>query len=122
MKLHSDTLTESDVREALQNAKDRGGVDRLVVFSELNARGSRKRKGGFEVRLEWCGFKVKGDGRRFVNSGSRGAGQDYAAFYSEWGWFIAELFAKDSEMIFDRYDGEENFHESTRHAFHFTTV
>lgn len=122
MKLHSDTLTIDDVREALSNAKQRGGVDSAVVFSTLDRRGSRSRKGAFEVRLEWLGTKVKGDGRRFTNSGNGGAGQDYAAFYSEWGWFIAELYAKDSEMIFDRYKDEEDFHATTRHQFHYATV
>lgn len=122
MKLHTDTLTESDIRDALQKAKELGGVDGLVVFSELNERGSRSRKGAFEVRLEWCGTKVKGDGRRLTNSGSHGAGQDYAAFYSEWGWFLAEVFDMDPEATLDRYDGRDSFHQITRHQFHHATV
>lgn len=122
MKLHSDTLTESDVRDAMQKAKDRGGVDRLVVFETLSARGSRSHKYSYEIRLEWLGTKVKGDGRRFTNSGNGGASDTYAAFYSEWGWFLAEVFDMDENAMLDRYKGRDSFHEITRHAFHYAAV
>jgi hypothetical protein len=119
MKLHSNILTEADVREALSRAKRRGNVDRLIDFSELSARGSRSRKNGFEVRLEWLGTKVKGDGRRWTNTGSYGAdtGGAYAATRDEWGWFIAELFQMDEHAIFGYYEGMDNFDTSTRHAY-----
>lgn len=122
MKLHSDTLTVSDVQDAMKRAKDRGGVDRLVCFDTLAPRGSRSRKNGFEVRLEWVGTKVKGDGRRFTNSGNGGASDTYAAFYEEWGWFLAEVFDMDPDAKLDRYEGRDSFHQLTRHAFHYATV
>jgi hypothetical protein len=122
MKLHSDTLTVDDVRDAMLKAKERGGVDRLVVFNTLSARGSRSRKNGIEIRLEWVGTKVKGDGRRKTNSGSYGSGDDYAAFYAEWGWFLAEVFDMDPDAKLDRYEGRDSFHQLTRHAFHYAAV
>jgi hypothetical protein len=123
MRLHSDTLTESDVRDALDRAKRRGHVDRLVVFSELVGRGSRTRKNGFEIRLEWLGDKQKGDGRRYTNSGNGGAGTSaYAALYSEWGWFIAELFDKDADAVFGNYKGRDDFDNQTRWQFEISTA
>lgn len=126
MKLHSNILTESDVRDALERAKKRGHVDRLTVFDVLDAKGSRTRKNAFEVHLEWIGDKVKGDGRRWTNSGKRGADSydngrgTYAATYDEWGWFIAELFDKDENAVFGHYKGMDSFNSQTKHAYELT--
>lgn len=123
MKLHSNILTESDIRDALETAKQRGNIDRSVVFDVLERKGSRKRSHGFEVHLEWLGNKVKGDGRRWTNSGNRGADSygngrgTYAATYDEWGWLIAELFGKDEHMIFGHYEGMDNFDSRTKFAY-----
>jgi hypothetical protein len=124
MKLHSDILTESDVRDALDRAKQRGHVDRLVIFDVLEVKGSRTRKNGFEVHLEWLGTKVKGDGRRWTNTGQRGAdtGGMYAATYDEWGWFIAELFDKDENAVFGQYKGLDHFNTYTKYAYELTTA
>jgi len=128
MKLHSDILTATDVRDALDRAKQRGNVDRLVDFMILEPRGSRSRKNGFEVRLEWLGEKQKGDGRHWTNSGNGGANSyrngngTYAATYDEWGWFIAELFDKDENMIFGTYKGLDSFDNQTRYAFELATA
>lgn len=123
MKMHSNILTESAIREALERAKERGNVDRDVHFMILEPRGSRQRANGFEIRLEWLGTKTKGDGRRWTNSGNGGANSEhngngtYAATYDEWGWFIAELFNKDEELIFGHYKGWDSFLTQTRYAF-----
>lgn len=119
MKMHSDTLTESDIRDALKRAKDLGQVDRLTNFEVLDARGSRTRKNGFEIRLAWYGEKVKGDGRRWTNTGHSGAdtGGFYAAKYDEWGWFIDELFNADPNMVFGHYKDRDTFDTMTRNAF-----
>lgn len=117
MRLHSDFLTVDDINDALNRAQRRGHVDSMVVFDTLEAKGSRKRKYAFEIRLEWLGTKVKGDGRRWTNSGSYGSGSNYAATRDEWGWFIAELFDKDEHAIFDRYEGMDSFNTQTRYAY-----
>lgn len=117
--MHSDKLTASDIREALKSAKDLNEVDALVDFEVLEGRGSRTRKAGFEIRLAWYGEKVKGDGRRWTNSGTSGAdtGGFYAATYDEWGWFIAELFKADPNMVFGHYKDLNTFDTMTRYAF-----
>lgn len=128
MKLHSDILTESDIREALGRAQRRGNVDRLTVFMILEPKKSRTRANGFEIRLEWIGDKVKGDGRHWTNSGKRGADSydngngTYAATYDEWGWFIAELFDKDENLVFGHYKGMDHFNEYTKYAYELVTA
>lgn len=118
MKLHSDILTVDDINDALRRAKDNGKVDRLVVFSELDARGSRTRKNGYEIRLEWLGDKQKGDGRRYTNGGNRGADTaSYGAFWEEWGWFIDELYSIDPNLVFGHYKTRAVFDEMTRYQF-----
>lgn len=117
MKLHSDKLTTSEIRACLERAIAKGRVARLVDFSELAERGSRTRANAWEIRLEWLGTKEKGDGRKWTNSGNRGSGGGYAAFWEEWGWFIWELYAVDSELVFGHYKTENEFHEMTRFQF-----
>lgn len=118
MKLHSDVLTIDSIQDCMSRAKDGGHVDKLVVFSELVARASRSRKFGYEIRLEWLGEKIKGDGRRYTNSGNRGADDSsYGAFYDEWGWFIVELYSVDPLLVFGHYKTQDDFHSITRYAF-----
>lgn len=117
--MHSDTLTSNDIIEALHRAKATGNVDRQVDFEVLDGRGSRTRKNGYEIRLAWYGEKVKGDGRRWTNSGTSGSdtGGFYAATYDEWGWFIDELFNADPDMVFGHYKDRETFDSMTRNKF-----
>ena len=117
--MHSDILTETDIREALAKVSRSGKVDPLVDFEVLEGRGSRTRKAGYEIRLAWYGEKVKGDGRRWSNTGNYGAdtGGFYAAKYDEWGWFIDELFNRDPQMVFGHYKDRATFDNMTRYAF-----
>jgi hypothetical protein len=118
MKLHSDILDVDGINDALRRAKEAGHVDNLVVFSTLEARGSRTRKNGFEIRLEWLGEKKPGDGRRYTNGGNTGAnGAMYGAFWEEWGWFIDELYSVDRDLVFGHYKTREDFDNMTRYAF-----
>jgi hypothetical protein len=123
MKLHSDIHTVDTINDALSRAKDSGKVDRLVQFEIFDEKGSRTRKNAFEIKLGWYGEKVKGDGRRWTNTGTRGSdslsnGQgNYAATYDEWGWFIAELFDKDADAVFGNYKGRDDFDSQTRWKF-----
>jgi hypothetical protein len=117
MKLHTDTLTRQDIRNALQSAKDAGRVDGRVYFCTLDERGSRARKHAYEVQLGWMGDKEPGDGRRWKNSGSSGADSVYAAFYGEWGWFIDELYKLDPELVFGHYKTRDMFDAMTKFAF-----
>lgn len=123
MRLHSDKLTYMDVHAALDKAKAAGKVDRQVQFEMLETKGSRTRQRGFEVQLGWYGVKVKGDGRRWKNTGNRGADSEYngngcyAATYDEWGWFIKELFTLDPNLVFGHYKDRATFLTMTKHAY-----
>lgn len=117
MKLHTDSLTRQDIRNALQAAKNAGNVDSRVYFTTLDERGSRSHSRAYEVQLGWMGDKVPGDGRRWKNSGSSGADSVYAAFYDEWGWFILELYRLDPELVFGHYKTFQDFVTMTKHAF-----
>lgn len=112
MKLHSDILTESDIREALASAQRRGNVAPQVQFAEFDAAGSRSRKHSWNIGLE-AAYKADGD-KRLRRMHRR---DDWAATYEEWGWFIAELFAKDENMIFGTYKGWDSFLNQTNFKF-----
>jgi len=123
MRLHT-KLTHEQIHRAMDAAKSSGRVDSEVWFDKIDAFGSRKRDRAFEIKLRWDGVKEKGDGRRWTNSGNRGADSEanggdghYAATYDEWGWFIAELFSQDPEAIFGTYDGIKGFEAATQSKF-----
>lgn len=110
MKLHSDTLTTTDIRAALETARRKGRVVGGIETYMLEQQASRSRANGFEVRLG----STYADGihkRRCMN------GENYAATWQEWGWFIVELFELDSNLTFGAYKSEALFHEITRYEF-----
>jgi hypothetical protein len=94
MRIHSDKITEQDIRTALETEVKAGRIARTVTFKTLSTHKSKSHAAAFEVQLESWG-KVDGDGRRAGNSGSYGAGEDYAATYDEWGWLLAALYRVD---------------------------
>ena len=118
MRLHSNTLTQQDIQNALKTAVASGRVDSRVYFVTLDVRGSRSRASAYEVQLGWYGDKVKGDGRHYKNSGVNGSDSTvYAATYDEWGWFIDELYKLDPNLVFGHYKTRETFDSLTRYAF-----
>lgn len=117
MRLHTNILGYSDVYNQLTRSKHAGQVDSFVSFEILEQRGSRTHSHAFEVQLSWDGDKIKGDGRRFKNTGKSGADSVYAASYDEWGWFIARLFEMDPTAKFGHYSGADNFHGHTKFAY-----
>lgn len=120
MRLHSDSITYANIQTALRDAKDEGHVHEDVYFHILETRGSRTRSGAFEIQLG-CTDKVKGDGRGWKNTGNRGADSGeygtYAATYDEWGWFIAELYELDRDLVFGHYKTFEGFNAYTKNAY-----
>jgi len=77
---------------------------------EFTQHGSRSRDRGFEVRLT-------GESKRRPNSGTRGAGDDYAATWDQWGVFIAYLFDRDPEMMTQDYADLDEFQFRTNYRF-----
>jgi hypothetical protein len=123
MRLHSNTLTVRDIETALQQCKHDGTVDGFVQFETFDVRKSQSRNSGFEIQLGWYGTKQPGDGRRWKNTGNRGANSEgnaygvYAATYDEWGYFIAELFRLDSDLTFGHYKSLEVFNSMTKNQY-----
>jgi hypothetical protein len=111
MKLHSDTLTTTDIRAALATARRKGHVTGGIELLTLEEKGSRSRANGFEVRLG--SDYADGIHKRRTNDGT----QNYAATWHEWGWFIVELFELDANLTFGHYKSENEFHAQTRYAF-----
>lgn len=119
MRLHSDTLFESDIREALRAEIETGRIADHVTFKLLRAGRSTVTNRAFDVQLE-AGQRDRG--RRAGNSGSYGAMRPehdgYAATYDEWGWFLAALYKLDATMIVGTpkspvYNGGNDFHHRT---------
>jgi hypothetical protein len=99
MKLHSNNITEQDIRDALKTEKESGRIAPTVTFKVLDPKGSRSHVRAFEVQLHSWDY-VPRDGRRRGNDGAYGAMQEYwAATYDEWGFFLAALYRVDPNMV-----------------------
>ena len=92
MRLHTNTLTESDIRDAARRAG--------VTLEHLGRHGSRKRAHAFEVALSGSG----------VTGGQWGGGGYKSATWDEWGIFLGALYRADAEMVAgNAYRNAEHF-------------
>lgn len=101
MRIHTNKIGYTQaIRDELAEQKRLGRIADHVHFKKLEIRGSRSHQFAFEVQME--AFE-RDNGRRAGNSGSYGAMRPevdgYAATFDEWGWFLAALYAIDSNMI-----------------------
>jgi hypothetical protein len=109
MHIHTDHLTGDDLHLALIDS----GLHRRGVFLDTDRGGpngytahrSRKRKHRFTFYL----VATDGYGRRYANSGTKGAGTDKAATWHEWGAFIAELYHRDPDALIGHYGSARDF-------------
>lgn len=115
MRLHT-KLSTGDMFNIKDKVVSEGLIPSYIHYDALTLHGSRSRDHAFEVKLG-SDIKIKGDGRRWTNSGTYGKGGNYAATYDEWGWLIAEIFEQDPEAIFGNYDGRDDFHRQTKYAY-----
>ncbi|QWY83886.1 hypothetical protein SEA_A3WALLY_389 [Microbacterium phage A3Wally] len=102
MRIHSDTLTASDIYQTV--------ADLPGVYVEVMPHGSRARKQAFEVRVTGT------SSRRTMDN------QDQAATWDEWGVFFARLFNQDVHALagsakHPNYNGSKDFHTQTGHRF-----
>lgn len=97
MRIHSDSISELEVRKAARIA----GVN----FTSLSLHGSRRRDHAFNVILT-------GSSPRNQNGGP-----DKAATWDEWGVFLSRLFALDPAMFTPYYGSEDEFHWVTNGRF-----
>lgn len=113
MRIHTDTLTESDIYKAAWFAR--------VDVVKLTRHGSKSRDHAYDVKLE-------GESRRRPNGGASGVsyGSGYAATWDQWGVFLSVLFDLDNGDTFDpsapmtipaAYADRDGFHERTGNRF-----
>jgi hypothetical protein len=110
MQVHTDHLTAADLYGAL---KVTGLAARGVYLDSdraVSAHRSRKR----HHRLNFYLVATDGHGRRWANSGQRGAGTDKAATWLEWGALIAELYHRDPDALVAYYGSASDFIAQTR--------
>lgn len=120
MKLHSDTLTDSDIYLAIRNARDLDGVADHVSMDTFRSAGTRTRARAWDIHLGTDTRDRDATGkmrRKPTNSANQDDLADYAATYSEWGWFIARLFETDPNAVFGPYKGKEHFDNATLGRF-----
>jgi len=115
MRIHSNTLTPQQIIDTLGVERQTGRIAKHVGFKRLTQHRSRTHATSFEVQLEAA---VHDRGRRLGNSGSYGAGSDYAATYDEWGWLLAALYTIDRYMVVGSvnqpvYENANHFHDAT---------
>ena len=105
MRIHTDTLTISDIYAAASKAG--------VGLERDTEHGSRKRKRAFDVILT-------GDSPYRINQ--RGWDNPHAATWDQWGIFLAELFRRDKDMIGGwAYADARDFHQKTYQRFNVRT-
>lgn len=121
MRIHTDStqITIPVIRGILQGQKDLGRIAPSVGFKILDEHKSKTHLQAFEIQLE---AYAPGQGRRMGNSGSYGAGRDYAATYDEWGWLLAGMYKLDAAMVcgatqHPAYADRASFHEITGETY-----
>lgn len=109
MHVHTDHLTADDMRSILRETIGPRGVIFDDERGELVSGRSRSRHHRHTFYL----VATDGYGRRWANSGFRGASHRKAATYDEWGVFLAKLFERDEEAKAGSYNGRQDFERQT---------
>src|SRR4051794_23686558 len=105
MHVHTDHLIEGDLLDALRTT----GLAARGVYLDADRGVSSHHSRSRHHRLTFYLVATDGYGRRWANSGTRGAGTDKAATWHEWGAFLAELFHRDPDAIMSYYDSARDF-------------
>lgn len=108
---------------ALEECRRAGTIAEHVTFKTLTVhRGGPGHTFALEVQLEaWH----RDRGRRRGNSGSYGMGDNYAATYDEWGFFLAAMYREDHGAKCNpnfkhgmaTYQNSADFHHLTGHTY-----
>jgi len=105
MKLHTDNLTEQDLRDALIAT----GLRARGVYFDSNRGMTTRRSRSRHHSITFYLVADPGHGRRWANSGNGGAGPRKAATWHEWGALLGELFHRDPDAIANEYNGARDF-------------
>lgn len=116
MRIHTDTLTYSDIYRAT-NAAEMVGVS-----VSITAHGSRSRATAFDVTLTGTSSRRPNPG-----TGGRYPSDDHAATWDEWGMFLAALFNADPNAFAGSaahpvYANRDHFHAVTGDRFRTLTA
>ena len=118
MKIYSNTLTSGDLNAAISAANQHTQRDPdnpfhgSIGFERCRSLARpRVRARGWDVLLHRTGSTMH------FNTGMHGAGEDGAASWDDWGWFLAALYEQDPGMRAAYYTSAEDFHRSTGNAF-----
>lgn len=117
MRIHSDILTEDDLRSAVASEINNNNYTAATAYLEVSHHGSRKRDHAFEVHLYGDPGKDRhGIARRYSTGGAYGTtdGIYRALTWVEWGDVICRLFTIDPRAIIGSYDGFDDFMEQTQ--------
>lgn len=111
------------LREAREAATERvRGTSHMSEYVRIvqhpTLHGSRSHREAVDFQLYYAGVKLPGDGRRWKNTGARGASDYLAATYTEHGWIMAHVYALDPSAVFAGcYANRDDFNRKTRNAF-----
>jgi hypothetical protein len=114
VKIYSNVLNDHDIWQAI-NAASQASTDaghgHVGAERFRDIRNPRVRRHGWDLLLYRAGS------RRHFNTGTYGAGDQGAASWDDYGWFIAVLFERDPGARIGHYTGRENFHAATRDKY-----
>ncbi len=99
MRIHTDVLTKNDLCDCLPPD----------VWVEALLTGSRSRDCAYTVHLSGEGARHT----RRANNGSRGAGYEHAATFSDWGRWINALYDRDPAALIGQYRNSGHFYATT---------
>ena len=113
MRIHSDLLFITDLDRAMENAEHKAPN---VTLHVIGSHSSRSHKKAYEVALRGHGARHT----RPPNTGFRGGPStgERAASRDDWGWFMAEVFARDPGAWFGPYKTYNGFHRATDGKYH----
>lgn len=111
MKIYSDTLTSADLDAATSAASTHSSTGSIGFERYRALRKPRIRTRGWDILL------YRNGSRKHFNTGQHGAGDDGAASWDDYGWFLAELFERDPGLHAAYYRDREHFHQATRGQF-----
>lgn len=89
MRLHTNELHHTDIHRAV------GNIPGSCVGAEIMDHGSHTHRRAFEVSLSGWGDRHT----RLKNTGQRGASDEFAATWDDWGWFLSYLYDIDPQAI-----------------------
>lgn len=111
MRLHTNTLNESDLQKLMKYVSNEAPN---VILHVTGLHGARNHKRGIEIALRGHGTRHKRPPQtRILGEQST----ERAATVDDWGWLIAAVFAVEPGARFGPYKGADDFAKQTRNKY-----